>query len=378
MTPKGKQPLVSILLRFYNDEKYIRPCLGSILNQDYQNIEVILVNNKSEDNSQAIINEYLDDKRIKILCNDKNIIGGAYNFRKAFKTSRGKYIVFFCADDIMNKNCISNKVDFLEKNQNYLACFSHLECIDEKGKPKNKNLESIKKDDRYQYLRRIFDYYYCVAFPGAMTRKESFIYDAMDLRLLNFFDIKLWINILLNGDIAVLDECHVKYRQHGENASAIYNNKEKYTTYLFELHFLYDEFFKINNFEIIEKIFPEADSLLTKIDKKTDQDLIPIIVAILLYNNEKFSPFHFGIHKNIALLKILKLLEDENIYHKVSSKLIDANKLIELYSHYNEGLDMNSVFKQKSIWDKTIFKRRLRKKRKSLSKNNQKIEIIND
>ena len=374
MTETLHKPLVSVLMRFYNDEKYIRLSLESILNQNYMNIELVLVNNDSKDNSQNIINEYSKDKRIKILHNKQNIIGGAYNFRKAYSHAQGKYVVFFCADDIMNPECIANKVTALENNPECLACFSHLDIIDSKGNRTKKNFLSAFEDNRFKYLRNLFDNYHCNAFPGAMVRKNDFLLDAMDQRLLFFFDIKMWVNILLRGEIIVLDEFHVKYRSHDGNAGGLKGNKDKYTTYLFELNLFYDEFFKIYDFSTLLNIFPESEDFLVNIDKKNDSDLIPFLVAICLYNNEKFTPYHFGVSQNIALIKMMNLLSNVEIYQKVTLKLIDANQLVALYKNFNEGLEMDSKFSNKSFFGK-IRLHFLRKKAKKMLKNKHKITV---
>lgn len=59
--------LISIIIPIYNVENYIRKCLESVINQTYKNIEIIIVNDGTEDNSMHIVEEYLQDKRIKII-----------------------------------------------------------------------------------------------------------------------------------------------------------------------------------------------------------------------------------------------------------------------------------------------------------------------
>ena len=68
-----KNPLVSIILGVYNQEKYVRKAIESILEQSYQNIEIIILNNGSTDNSAMIINEYSTNPRIKILSYIQNM-----------------------------------------------------------------------------------------------------------------------------------------------------------------------------------------------------------------------------------------------------------------------------------------------------------------
>jgi len=370
-----KHPLVSVILRFFNDEKYIRECIESVLNQDYKNIELILVNNDSQDNSAKIADEFLGDKRVKILRNDKNVISGAFSTKKGLKESEGEYITLFCADDVMNKNCISKKVEFLEENPEFLACFANLEIIDQNSKKTGGNLLCAQKNNRFEYLRYIFQNYFCVTFPGATIRKKDFLYDAMDERLVHFFDVALWVNILQRGEIKVLDEYHVKYRQHGSNVSAIFGDRNKYTQYLFELDFFYDEFFKIKDFELIYNVFPEAKPLLNKIDKEKDTDLLGIIIAITLFNNEKYTPFISGILKNIALRKITRLIDDKIVFKKATDKIIDQNYIVDYSKYYNEGIEIDCRSpKKNNLFTRLFLSSKLRKKRRSLENNHQQFQ----
>lgn len=98
---------ISIIIPVYNSEKYIRRCLNSILNQTFQDFEIILIDDNSKDNSLKIICEiektYKD--KIKILKNDKNIGAGASR-NKGLKIASGEYITFIDSDDYIEKNTL--------------------------------------------------------------------------------------------------------------------------------------------------------------------------------------------------------------------------------------------------------------------------------
>ena len=88
---------LSIIIPIYNVEQYIEQCLVSILNKTYKDIEIILVNDGSKDNSMKIIKKYLSDKRIKVI-NKKN--GGLSSARNVgLKIATGEYIAFVDSDD---------------------------------------------------------------------------------------------------------------------------------------------------------------------------------------------------------------------------------------------------------------------------------------
>lgn len=95
--------LISIVVPVYNTEAYLKKCLDSIINQTYKNLEIILINDGSDDDSLEICREYeKKDKRIKVY-NQKNK-GVSYTRNKGIKLSSGKYIGFVDSDDIISLN----------------------------------------------------------------------------------------------------------------------------------------------------------------------------------------------------------------------------------------------------------------------------------
>jgi len=113
LSQNEKKPLVSIVVPFYNVEKYIGQCLDSIINQTYRNIEIICVDDCGQDNSIQIVKEYAKkDKRIKIVRHKNNKgLGGARN--TGLENAKGKYIFFIDSDDWINICCIQLTVEKL-------------------------------------------------------------------------------------------------------------------------------------------------------------------------------------------------------------------------------------------------------------------------
>ena len=98
--------LISIIIPCYNSEKYIEECLVSVINQTYKNIEIICVDDCSEQNERAIIDRYMNvDKRIVYIRHSENRgLGGARN--TGIANSHGKYIASIDSDDVMYNNLI--------------------------------------------------------------------------------------------------------------------------------------------------------------------------------------------------------------------------------------------------------------------------------
>ena len=98
-----KNYLISIIIPVYNAEKYLLKCLNSVINQTYNNLEIILVDDESTDNSSKIYNEFAkNDNRIKIFHQKNKGVSSARNC--GIDKARGKYIAFIDPDDEIESN----------------------------------------------------------------------------------------------------------------------------------------------------------------------------------------------------------------------------------------------------------------------------------
>lgn len=104
-----KYPLVSIIVPVYNVEQYIIECIRSIIEQDYSNLEIILIDDCGSDNSIPLIKQTFQDERIRIITQDVNR-GQAAGRNWGIKTSKGDLIYFLDADDFIEPNAISSLV----------------------------------------------------------------------------------------------------------------------------------------------------------------------------------------------------------------------------------------------------------------------------
>ena len=137
MLYKNKNPLVSIIIPVFNAEKYLKKCIESVINQTYQNIEVILIDDGSTDNSPLIYREYArKDNRLKI--NRQKNLGVSAARNNGIRMATGEYIIFIDADDWIEVNMIELMCDKLKKNKEIDICIcGYKEFYEEKN-------ESIK------------------------------------------------------------------------------------------------------------------------------------------------------------------------------------------------------------------------------------------
>ncbi len=114
---------VSVIIPVYNSSKHIIECLDSVIKQTFKNLEIILVDDNSTDNSLDIIKSY-KDKRIKIIELKENV-GAARSRNKGVEVATGDYICFIDSDDFWKLNKIEKQVRFINNKEFIYAGYSY-------------------------------------------------------------------------------------------------------------------------------------------------------------------------------------------------------------------------------------------------------------
>ena len=112
---------VSIIIPVHNSEMHLKQCINSVINQTYKNIEIIIINDASTDNSLNIIKEYNDDRII--LIDLKENVGVSIARNKGIDKATGDYICFLDSDDFWYENKLELQIKFIEEN-NYAFIYS--------------------------------------------------------------------------------------------------------------------------------------------------------------------------------------------------------------------------------------------------------------
>lgn len=113
--------LISVIVPIYNIEKYLKRCIDSIINQSYSNIEIILVDDGSNDKCPIICDNYLkSDKRITVIHKENGGLSDARNI--GIKKSNGQYITFIDSDDFIHTNYIKELYETLIKTKSDISC----------------------------------------------------------------------------------------------------------------------------------------------------------------------------------------------------------------------------------------------------------------
>ena len=120
------EPLVTVLISSYNQGAYITECLNSVLNQSYKNLQVIVVDDGSQDDTLDILQSF-EDERLTALTTEKNTAFRLYEI--AEKEIQGKYVAELALDDRWTLDKIKKQVDFLESHGSIGAVFSWCEVL---------------------------------------------------------------------------------------------------------------------------------------------------------------------------------------------------------------------------------------------------------
>lgn len=221
--------LVSIVMPVYNNEKYLKESLDSIVNLDYKNTEIIVIDDGSSDQSIEIVKEYCKlDSRILFFENKKNI-GTAKTVKKAISKSSGKYVFFNAADDISLGKRIDKCLNIFEHNKKIGVIASTAIIINDKSQEVGKTTKINEQIQNNNISMEQFKRNYCLGATMAIVNDKSILLKEGMLEYID--DYETSIEYLMNGyEIYLLREPLVKYRIHDHNQSngrAILSKKVK-------------------------------------------------------------------------------------------------------------------------------------------------------
>lgn len=290
--------LITIIINVYNGEKYIKKCLDSIINQTYKNLEVLIINDGSTDNTLSICNCY-DDNRIKIITTEN--LGLSLSRNVGIDNSNGEYIYFVDVDDFIALDTIEYLYNLSVKYNKEISTCKHLNIYNDNFKV-NQPHEKVEELDSKEMLKIIF-----------LKDNSVTIWNKLIKR--NLFDNLRFENRIIN-DVAFTHKLVMR------TDKIIYGNQIKY--------------FKLKN----------QDSICRKKQEDFDRtiDLYNAVVERYYYVGKVFPNF---VENDYALLEMITQL-----YRRKNKKIIkylNDNGAIDLYKKFFslQVLKCNINFKQK-------------------------------
>ncbi|WP_461461929.1 glycosyltransferase family 2 protein [Methanobrevibacter sp.] len=336
------KPKISIIVPVYNTANYLEECLDSLVNQSLEDIEIICIDDKSEDNSPKILEKYASkDKRIKVLYNKENT-GQAIARNIAMKSVKGEYIAFMDSDDKVDLDGYEKVLNFCEKNNLDMVLFDVVR-FDKKGIIGGSELheKSIQKESKKTSILEDMEFVYDTS-PCNKLIKTSLIRD----NNIEFID-KLYEDLLFSMElfcstdsVGVLPD--VKYywrrRRDGQNKSTTQNRTNKKN--------IADRIFIINKIEDLFKSNEKYDCLLDSYHFKLLEIDYRLFIDQIDIGDSDYRAFIIETIKPIIENYPKELFENLSMINKIKYDFLIEDKIDELIYIREKERNYNFYSKQ--------------------------------
>ena len=303
---KSTSPLVSVILPVFNSEDYVKESIRSILNQDYREIEVIVIDDGSSDDSGLIINKLAsNDTRIRHFKQSNK--GLVETLNRGLELSQGKYIARMDADDISLPGRIRKQVETMEANPELVLCGTWFKEVENGDK-----LHKLFCKDEKIRVRSLFSPMFC--HPSIMARADV----AKKIRYEGSFfraeDYLYWVELMSIGKVCNLPEVLLKYRVHQNQVSSDRDKQRKVHVSVSKI--AWKRLFQIDI----------SEDLLTCIifggrDVETLKKSVSFIKTLTNRSVKKLAISYLWKSNSIKLLKIDPLSYLKGLYESINEKL---------------------------------------------------------
>ncbi|SIT17850.1 Glycosyltransferase involved in cell wall bisynthesis [Chryseobacterium ureilyticum] len=253
---------VSIIVPVYNVENYLAKCLDSLLNQNYQNIEILVVNDGSKDRSGEVINNYARKypEKIKPFTKENGGLSDARNY--GIDRATGDYIGFVDSDDYVTENMFEEMLFLAEKHQAKIA-ICNIQKVDQNGQITQKltqlpNMpEKIELENNFSVFSDL-SYFAC----NKLFKKELFNQKRFK-KGAHFEDIQLIPQLLLECDVVVQTQnFHYQYLERTDSITKTHTEKGidilkavQDVEYVFKESIYSHKIKELKNFQIFEGVY---------------------------------------------------------------------------------------------------------------------------
>lgn len=216
------KPLVSVIIPNYNHARFLRERIDSVLAQDYDDYEIILLDDHSTDDSAEILKSYAQNPHIAHIVFNKQNSGGPFaQWSKGIALARGEYIWIAESDDVANPRLLGTLMREISKYPDAVVAFAHSQLIDKKSEKlpygwHDEDTEEVFVYDGHQFvMNKMLTSNYIYNASMALFRKSA--YEMVDTGFVRYSycgDWAFWIDLSLKGK--VIEVCSVlnSYRQH--------------------------------------------------------------------------------------------------------------------------------------------------------------------
>ncbi|QNQ83113.1 glycosyltransferase family 2 protein [Lactobacillus sp. PV037] len=244
-----KNELISVIVPVYNGEKYIFECLNSLVNQSYKNIEIIVIDDGSTDNTKNECLRFSQEKRIHYFYQENQGVAAARN--NAISKAKGKWVIFVDSDDRVSPYLCEHTLNAVINTKADMGMFK-LSFVNEKGTLINKkrsylNEKQYKEISKSEALSLILDDSVVGSYTCNKIYKKDLFNDLQFTIGKKFEDLGIMYKVVDRADkIAFIDEYLYFYFQRSDSLMHSTNIKD-----------IKDAFdFRYNQFNFIEKKYP--------------------------------------------------------------------------------------------------------------------------
>jgi glycosyltransferase involved in cell wall biosynthesis len=209
----------------HNGDRFLAQAMESILNQSYEDLEFVVIDDGSADNTPAILEAYKRlDRRVRYFRQRDGGLGNALSLNKGSRLARGEYVAIMDADDVAFVDRLEKEVTFLDQHPKIALVGGAIAYIDQKGKPTGFIVRNPAKD---REIKKTLLGGNCIAHPTAMIRKEAFhAVSGYRTAFLSAFDFDLFLRMAEQFEVANLQDCVLYYRIHPNQSSIRYPEEQ--------------------------------------------------------------------------------------------------------------------------------------------------------
>ncbi len=284
-------PLVSVIIPSYNHEKFLKERIDSVLNQTFQDFELIILDDLSPDNSQEIIESYRAHPKVsQIIYNEKNSGSTFFQWNKAvLSLAKGEFIWIAESDDVADPKFLETLVPMLQQNSEVVLAYSQSAKMDSEGKITGSWSEWTQDlvegnyfNDSFQmngqeYIEKFLIHKNTIPNASAVLfrRKTYAEIGGAVVDMKTNGDWGLWFKMLMEGDINYSSKIMNNFRYHGTSVIALASQKSQ-NKFLTKSNLITSDIamranfqkYLVNNFENKHYIYISNKKLIIKLKLK--------------------------------------------------------------------------------------------------------------
>ncbi|WLR50574.1 glycosyltransferase [Bacillus tianshenii] len=312
---------ITVVMPVYNNEKYLRPAIESVLKSSYKEFELLIIDDCSQDSSFEIALQYqMKDERIRLIRNKRNL-GAAQNQKKGILESKGDYVIFAAADDITEPHRLKVCKEVFDSNKSVGLIISNAKIINSKSELTGELYVIDAKINNQNLSLNQLKRNYCLGATMALKKDIDLVLKEGVLEIIDDYQVSLEY-ILAGYDIHIVNDFLIKYRIHESNISN--NNRKLYKKTVRAL--------KSYNILCFEKVLFKRGY--------TSKEIYVSLGVFELFRDNVEDGYYYLLKAYDDISKEIEINFENNFYLGVA--LYKINKKEESYNYFKRALEFKA------------------------------------